>query len=205
LRLDRLSKADNGRPPAEAELLDRVKNDLKEAVAASRSLAVELSPPALHESGLPAAVSWLSGWMTEKYGLIVDLTADPDAAPARKDIRTLVFESVRELLFNVVKHAKVERVTVDLALTTDDAIRITVTDTGVGFDPAAKVSQANSYQAGLGLFSIRERLALLGGRLEVESAPGQGTRFTLTAPRLGIERRSAATAHASLGEAEGIA
>ena len=190
LKLDRLSTNDSDRPPAAAELLSRAKNDLTEAIAASRSLAVELFPPVLHEGGLPAALSWLTGWMKDKYGLIVDLAADPEANPLRKDIRTLVFESVRELLFNAVKHAKVDRVAVAAVLTSDEAIRITVADEGVGFDATKSHRSASGHQGGLGIFAIRERLALLGGHLDVESSPGAGTRFTLTVPRAGVDRRS---------------
>jgi CheY-like chemotaxis protein len=87
------------------------------------------------------------------------------------------------LLFNAVKHAQADRVSIHLSLDQDDTLRILVEDSGVGFDPAEVVERSNSGQAGWGLFSIRERLTLLGGRLDIESAPGQGTRFRLTAPR----------------------
>src|SRR4029434_6742238 len=111
--------------------------------------------------------------MREKYGLEVQSTVDPLANSERRDVRTLVFESLRELLFNAVKHAQVDRVTVELMAATDDTLRVTVTDQGIGFDPATLFNRFNSQRTGMGLFSIRERLMLLGGRLEVESSPGQ--------------------------------
>ena len=95
----------------------------------------------------------------------------------------LLFESVRELLVNAVKHAKVDRVEVDLALEAEDRLCITVSDEGVGFDPAGLVDPAKASAVGWGLFSIRERLTLLGGRFDVESSPGNGTRLRLIAPR----------------------
>src|SRR5262249_53583604 len=101
----------------------------------------------------------------------------------RKDVRTLLFGSVRELLFNVLKHAHVDHVTVDLALGSNDTLCITVTDQGVGFDPAELELRAKVSQVGWGLFSIRERLLPLGGRLDIESVPGRGTTFRLIAPR----------------------
>jgi CheY-like chemotaxis protein len=95
----------------------------------------------------------------------------------------LLFESVRELLVNAVKYAKVDRVEVDLVLDAEDRLCITVADGGVGFDPARLVDPANASTVGWGLFSIRERLTLLGGRFDIESSPGRGTRLRLIAPR----------------------
>ena len=159
-----------------------MKDQLAEAIDAARSLSYELFPPVLQRSGLPSALAWLADWTRKKHGLQVELRADPLANSGRKDIRTLLLESVRELLFNAVKHARVDRVTVDLTRDPNDMLRITVTDQGVGFDPAL-IERAPADQIGLGLLSIRERLTLLGGRFEIESAPGRGARFLLTAPR----------------------
>jgi PAS domain S-box-containing protein len=170
----------------------QAKAQLDEAIAAARSLSYELFPPVLHRSGLAAGIAWLADWTRHQYGLRVDVSADPHADPARKDVRTLLFESVRELLFNVVKHAQVDRVTVDLARTADDALRITVADHGIGFDPAALVDRARTGQVGWGLFSIRERLTLLGGRFEIDSTPGHGTTFRLIAPRGSAQADTAA-------------
>ncbi len=182
LRLDRLSQR-GALGTSESELLAQAQSNLDNAISASRSLSVELFPPALHGTGLPAAVTWLAEWMREKYGLEVQSSADPLANSERRDVRTLVFESLRELLFNAVKHAQVDRVTVELMVGEDDTLLVTVTDQGIGFDPATLFNRFNSQRTGMGLFSIRERLMLLGGRLEVESSPGQGTRFHLVAPR----------------------
>jgi two-component system CheB/CheR fusion protein len=121
---------------------------LEEAIAAARSLSVELFPPVLHTSGLPAALGWLADWSRSKYELEVTVFADPQADSPRKDVRILLFESVRELLFNVVKHAAVERVTVDLAVGEHHTLCITVTDAGHGFDPTALDERARPTQGG---------------------------------------------------------
>jgi CheY-like chemotaxis protein len=97
----------------------------------------------------------------------------------------LLFEGVRELLFNAVKHAHVDRIDVNLALEPVDTIHIQVSDEGVGFDPSVTLHYKDQHQVGLGLFSIQERLALVGGHLRIQSAPGKGARFTLTLPRTG--------------------
>jgi len=183
MNLDRHMKREAPRGTGPDEPLTRAKGHLDEAVAAARSLSLELFPPALHGSGLPAALAWLAERTHHQYGLAVQVSAHPLANSDRKDVRTLLFESVRELLFNAVKHAQVDRVTIDLSLDQDDAICITVADRGVGFDLAGLVEREKAGQVGLGLFSIRERLTLLGGRFAIESAPGQGTRFRLVAPR----------------------
>ena len=180
LELQARRDAQLGAPPA--ELLVEAKHHIDEAVSAARSLSFELFPPVLHYSGLPSGLTWLAGWTRQKYGLDVRVSADPRANSDRKDVRTLLFESVRELLFNAVKHAQADRATVDLRFGADGELCITVADEGIGFDPAALADPAKSGQVGWGLFSIHERLTLLGGRFEIHSAPGQGTRFRLTAP-----------------------
>jgi len=137
----------------------------------------------LQRSGFPAALKWLADWTRDKYKIEVHVAADPRADSERKDVRTLLFESVRELLFNAVKHARAERVFLELALDPEDQLSITVTDEGIGFEPAELDDRSKAGEVGWGLFSIRERLTLLGGRVEIESAPGKGARIRLVAPR----------------------
>ena len=164
-------------------LLVEAKQHIDEAIMAARSLHFELFPPVLQQSGLPAALTWLANWTREKYKLDIRHVVDPRADSARKDVRTLLFESVRELLFNAVKHAQADLVTLELALEADNQLAITVTDQGKGFDPASLDDLSKAGQVGWGLFSIRERLTLLGGRLDIDSAPGRGTRVRLVAER----------------------
>src|SRR6516164_11304274 len=83
-----------------SDLLSEAKQHLDEAIAAARSLNVELFPPVLQRAGLPTALKWLANWIHDKYKLDVGVYADPRADSARRDVRTLLFESVRELLFN---------------------------------------------------------------------------------------------------------
>jgi PAS domain S-box-containing protein len=175
----------------QVQLLDRARADVKEAVEAARTLSVNLFPPVLHVGGLPAALTWLAKRMHEQYNVTVNVTAEPEANPEASDIRILLFEGVRELLFNAVKHARVDRVDVKLVLGPGDTIHIQVSDDGVGFDPGATLHDKNQAHAGLGLFSIQERFALLGGHLEIQSIPGKGSRFTLTLPRTGLPRVAA--------------
>jgi DNA-binding NarL/FixJ family response regulator len=162
---------------------------ITQCIEVSRSLTGELSPPILHEGGLIPALEWLVRWMKGKHGLTVALDAPDPVDPESEDVTVLLFQSVRELLFNVVKHAKVKDARVEVE-EVDDRVRIRVLDEGVGFDPAG-VRATGGHEGGFGLFSIHERLDLLGGGMEIESTPGQGSRFTLTAP---LEKWEAAPA-----------
>jgi signal transduction histidine kinase/ActR/RegA family two-component response regulator len=154
---------------------------MDEALAVSRSLTAELSPPIVNGAGWTPALEWLARWMADKHGLAVALSVEPDAPAGAGDVRVLLYEAVQELLFNVVKHAQAKSASVTLRRGPGDQVQIVVADNGVGFEPAT-VTSAAAGGGGFGLFSIRERLDLVGGRLEVESAPGQGSRFTLTVP-----------------------
>jgi len=155
-----------------------VEDLLSESLRVSRSLAAELCPPILHEAGLLSGLEWLSRWKYEKHGLKVQLAIQMDAPVLTEDVKVLLFESIRELLLNVVKHAKTQSAWVKLFQQDERSLQIIVSDNGVGFDPASAGVNDGSY----GLFSIRERLSLIGGKLDVDSSPGKGARFTLTAP-----------------------
>jgi CheY-like chemotaxis protein len=154
---------------------------LDESIRASRSLTADLSPPVLHEKGLAAGLEWLGRQMQEKHGLTLDITADASAEPGAEQIRIFLFEAVRELLLNIVKHARVHHAQVLMRRFEISEIELTVADEGAGFDPE-KIEAAQYTTGGFGLFSIRERLSYLGGRMIVQSAPGHGSRFTLIAP-----------------------
>jgi signal transduction histidine kinase len=153
---------------------------LSQSIARSRSLTVQLSPPVLYETGLAAALEWLGRHVQETLGLVVEVEAAAGAEPESEDLRILLFEAVRELLFNVVKHAGTSRAHVSTSTAADGCVHLVVSDQGAGFDPARPT--AGDQAGGFGLFSIRERLEVLGGRMEVRAAPGLGTRVTIVAP-----------------------
>jgi CheY-like chemotaxis protein/anti-sigma regulatory factor (Ser/Thr protein kinase) len=186
LALDRAAKGDS--QAGQGDLLQKARAEINEATEAARTLSVNLFRPVLHIGGLPVALSWLTKRTQEQYGVAVSVTADPQANPTASDTRILLFEAVRELLFNAVKHSHVDRVNVTLAVGPDDTIHVQVSDEGVGFDPAVTLHQGDQHELGLGLFSIQERLALLGGHLDIQSAPGKGARFRLTLLRTDLSR-----------------
>ena len=153
---------------------------LADSIAMSRSLTAELSPPILHEAGLVPALEWLVRWMWDTHELSVDLDVPVPVGAIAEDISVLLFQATRELLFNVVKHAGVKSALV--RVTREDAcLRIVVADAGCGFDPSGLRAEGGP-SGGFGLFGIGERLGFMGGRMDVDSPPGRGSRFTLTAP-----------------------
>jgi signal transduction histidine kinase len=119
--------------------------------------------------------------MKEKHGLQVELDVPSALVVAQEEVRTMLLQATRELLFNVVKHAKVHTASVRVERGADGSVRLTVQDTGVGFD-AVTIGHAVNATSGIGLFSLRERLALTGGGLDVESAPGHGSSVTVWVP-----------------------
>lgn len=168
-------------PEKSRETADGLDAILKEALAASRSLTLDLSPPALHEAGLAGGLSWLASRMLEKNQFVVHLRADGQAEPHLEEMRFLLFECVRELLFNIIKHAGVEEAQVFLSRTAEGLVQVTVSDSGKGFDPD-RLLRRRSDEVTFGLFSIQQRLAHIRGSMEIESKPGRGTKITLTVP-----------------------
>jgi len=163
-----------------SQLLKQVEQLLLQSIQESRSLTAELSPPILYEKGLAAGLEWLGRWMFEKHHLNVEVHTESPINDISDDLRALLFRAVHELLFNVVKHAGVDRALVE-ASADQKQIRIIVQDAGKGYAPS-KMSQEKKGSGGFGLFSIRERLTYLGGRMNVYSAPGRGTRTVLESP-----------------------
>jgi PAS domain S-box-containing protein len=154
---------------------------LSQCIDESRSVTLELSPPVLYDAGLAPALEWLARQMQLNYGLLVNVHSDVQTEPEAEDIKILLFQSVRELLFNVVKHAGAQSASVKMSLTPDQQVRIDVEDKGAGFN-AEQMQTNDDGITGLGLFSIRERLEQMGGRMEIHTTAGQGTCVSIFAP-----------------------
>lgn len=174
---------------------------LTEAIQAARTLAVELSPPLLHDAGLAAGLEWLRQRMQQQHNLKIDITADAGIDPGTDDIRAFIFESIRELLFNVVKHAGVGEATLDVRRR-DGEIEVTVSDAGAGLALAPNLVR-DQLPSGSGLFSIGQRLELLGGSLSFEKVDGPGTsvRFCIPVEDLPAAGPSAPASPAAAGAA----
>ena len=160
-------------------ILASVEQLLEESIGKSRRLSHELSPAVLHQSGLVAALQWLAQQMGNQFGLSVQLETDWPKEFESAPVKVFLFRAVQELLFNVVKHAGVKSAQVVLS-GSDSSVTATVSDQGLGLNP--DILNFPTSAGGLGLLSLRERARHIGGSLEIESAPGQGSRFTLTVP-----------------------
>ena len=166
--------------PELAGTMDEITALMDKTIQDVRSLAFELSPPILHNLGLAAAVDWLLEQTAKRHGIAYCFENDQQPKPLNDDISALLYYAVQELLVNVAKHARAEKVEVSIERL-GGTIKIVVADDGVGFDTA----QSHPALIGkdcFGLFSIQERLRQLSGKLTIESAPGCGCRITLTAP-----------------------
>ncbi|MCE5187458.1 MAG: response regulator [Planctomycetaceae bacterium] len=159
---------------------------IEESIRESRNLTVELSPPILHEAGLPAGLQWLGRRMQNKYGFEVKMDISPEVELKRDDVSILCFQSVRELLFNSVKHSGVKSASISMHYNPEQDLLLTVSDKGRGFDPERVWSRTAGCSGGFGLFSIRERLSMLGGNFTIDSKPGGGSTFRLTIPRAAL-------------------
>jgi len=154
---------------------------LETCIKASRSLTQELSPPVLYDQGLVPALNWLAGWMKDKHGLNVQIESTTQDDCADENTRVFMFRAVRELLFNIVKHAKADCAHVHVDCGASDNLAIVVSDNGIGFNTDI-LNQSTTQYKGFGLFSIHERLNMLGGHITIASQPDQGTTISITIP-----------------------
>jgi signal transduction histidine kinase len=162
------------------EQLEEIMTQLRDAVQVTRTLVTELNPPVLETEGLAAALHWLAEHMRQMYALSVNLEIRDDCEPYSVAVRTLLVQMARELLFNVVKHARTGEATLILEQA-DGGLRLLVEDRGVGFD-LNSIAARPMGRGGYGLRSIKERLQLMGGRVDIQAVPGSGSRVTLWAP-----------------------
>jgi PAS domain S-box-containing protein len=174
--------ADTASTQQRAQQMREINDLISQAIEETRSLTFEVSPPVLYELGFVAAVGWLARQTRKRFGLDVESADDGKPKPLDTDVKILLFQAVRELLVNVVKHAKAGKASISTRKTRNH-IRITVEDNGVGFDPS-RASSRDYTKSGFGLFNIRERLNQIGGNVEIHSRPDHGTRITLIAPLL---------------------
>ncbi|HAR94520.1 MAG TPA: hypothetical protein DCR97_00930 [Deltaproteobacteria bacterium] len=157
-----------------------IREYMEQAIDYTRSLTFELSPPVLYAFGLEAALEWLSEQIMEQFGIICEFENDSQPKPVSEEMKVFTFTAVRELLANVVKHAKASRTKITVRRVNRSLV-IHVADDGVGFNPSKLKSHLYDNQ-GFGLFSIRERIRHLGGQMEVKSIKGRGARVILEEP-----------------------
>jgi PAS domain S-box-containing protein len=165
-------------PAAMREELRQVQRWLSDAIGITRSLSIDLSPIILQGEGLAEAILWLASQMKERHGLIVQMEAKDNLNHLDNHMRMLLFQTIRELFFNVVKHAGTLNTTIKLEQV-DERARVTISDTGKGFDIATVMNDSKTAH---GLLVIQDRLGLMGCSMEITSEPDRGTRVVIDAP-----------------------
>jgi signal transduction histidine kinase len=162
------------------QLLVEAEQVLADTTTQTRTLMLELAPPGLHESGLVEALRWLAERAGRQQRLTVTVEDDGLPKPLEDQVTVLLFQTVRELLQNVIKHARSKRATVRCAVI-NDALTIDVLDPGIGFE-VHSIDRLPTRQGGFGLFNIRERLKLMGGSVDIHSIVGEGTTVRIRVP-----------------------
>ena len=167
-------------PDTAISALDTVCGIIDQTLQQTRSLTFELSCPMLNELGLAEALEELCTSMTHEYSVRFEFKGDKQPLPLHLDHKIVLYRSTRELLINVMKHSGAQCAQVDLERV-GKSVRIRVADDGRGFD-ASMAGKGFSPSGGFGLFNIREYLRHAGGKLKIESIPGDGTRVALSVP-----------------------
>ncbi|MDF2458648.1 MAG: hypothetical protein K0S79_1064 [Nitrospira sp.] len=162
-------------PHPACSVLQEADQLIDQSLTYTRTVVAELMPPTLRQFGLAAGLRWLGERMGQQ-GLDVGVDVPDVAPPLSEDHTTMLYQCVRELLFNVLKHAGTDRASVTMGDDGHGKLQIVVHDDGVGCDPVTiRESKGDKF----GLFSIRERMEAIDGWMELDSQPGAGTTVTL--------------------------
>ncbi|HKJ98681.1 MAG TPA: PAS domain S-box protein [Desulfotignum sp.] len=180
MMIEMMRSMEGGRRKSDISIL-RCRDILKELIQKSRKLCHDLNPPGLRSRGLLICLERLVNEMRENYGLDLELNHSPDAEPDSYSVASFLYQALKELLFNVVKHSGA--LTAQLNISEKDGwIVVKVADSGKG-DDLDQVLARRGIEPGYGLFSIDERVRSLGGRMTIETIPGDGWVTTLTIPK----------------------
>lgn len=179
LLLVRLQLVENmsSEPEVQRELAE-LRTLVGETLDGVRRLAVHLGPSILEDLGLCSGLEWLADRVRAETGIVVDLRLDCECAHISPETAVAIFRVGQEALTNVVRHARATRVAMRLAYS-DGRAELSVDDDGHGFDVDAARARPTS---SVGLFGMEERLALVGGELEIRSKEGSGTQVRARVP-----------------------
>ena len=153
---------------------------LDQTINYTRGLTLQLCPPVLSQAGLLPALDWLAEQMQKDHHLPVHVAHKQFHGAIDKERSLVLFRSVKELITNAIRHSGCRSIAVDL-LGRDGDLIIRVVDDGRGFD-VAKAMDVNASTGKFGLFSVRERVRLLGGDMNLTSNPAHGTQVELRVP-----------------------
>jgi PAS domain S-box-containing protein len=177
-------------PNQHAVNLQTTRQLIDEAIAECRTVMSELTPPLLYELGLTSALIELANNIRERHGIPVTIEKTGEFDRLDNTLRGLLFQSARELVMNALKHAECLSICISV-IQNGNEVQICVRDDGRGFDPALVFTHREAGHGGFGLFSVRERVENLGGRLEIQPGPGGGTEARIFMPILNGSEKTA--------------
>jgi len=169
---------DRSTDPEVARELAELRHLVGDTLDGVRRLAVHLGPSVLEDLGLRAAMEWLVDRVRLEAGLTVDLRLEGDCDATLPEVAVAIFRVAQEALTNVVRHAQAERVSVRLTAHAD-MLELAIEDDGRGFSVEKARRRPDS---SIGLFGMSERIALVDGRIEIDSKPGGGTTVRASVP-----------------------
>ncbi|HYN48426.1 MAG TPA: sensor histidine kinase [Candidatus Nanopelagicales bacterium] len=169
----------DGNPPRAREHMRAAEGVARASLGEARGLVWALRPTSLADGGLPAALERAGSAAAAGAGPAIEVTVSGRPRPLHPDVEVTILRAAQEALANVERHAAAGRTTLTLTYF-DDEVSLDVIDDGRGFDPGSLAAPGLS--GGHGLRGMRERAERLGGRLEIESAPGEGTAIALALP-----------------------
>jgi len=175
----RLELAERSLPPGQEALkqeLGEIRRLTEKTIVEIRRLLSALSPAALEQLGLAAALRQLAGRWRQASGMHIAVRAELKR-PLPKPVELAAYRLAQEALHNAVRHSKASRINLSV-MSADDTLRLTVEDNGIGFC----VEQALAKTGSLGLTGMRERVALAGGEFHLRSRPGHGTKISILLP-----------------------
>jgi signal transduction histidine kinase len=175
MRIDMLKST----PSDQEQTLKEAKALLLQSIQETRALMTDIGNPLLFEMGLKTACESLADRLMGRYPVRIRCDIRDAFKYVNPDVKTILYQLIRELLNNVVKHSQAQHAHVLLDME-NGYFQVKVTDDGMGFDP--QTLGTPTVEGGFGLYSIRERLIALDGTLRIESAPGTGTEVTAILP-----------------------
>jgi signal transduction histidine kinase len=180
LGLRGLSKTLNKDPARAVDTLHRLESLTNDSLSELQRLISDLRPSHIDDLGLPAALRWYAGTVSERTGLKIRVDIFGEEKPITETVKIATFRIMQEALNNTIKHAGATSVFMQLSFESDH-INISMRDDGNGFDPDL-VQMRQTSRPSLGLAGMRERALLLGGTVSLQSGPGQGTMIEARIP-----------------------
>ncbi|MCU1235268.1 MAG: integral rane sensor signal transduction histidine kinase, partial [Candidatus Solibacter sp.] len=156
-----------------AEKAAEIKREVENSIGVVRNMALLLRPSMLDDLGLVPALQWQAREVSKRSGIWVAVNAVGVSEELPEEHKTCVYRIVQEALHNCVQHAAARNVKITVEQQADQ-LRLAIEDDGKGFDA--------QHERGMGLLGIHERVGYLGGRFDLESAPGKGTTLKITLP-----------------------